>query len=133
MGKYIADQTIKLMINNEKKIKNSDILVLGLTFKEDCPDIRNTKVIDIIEELKLYGCNVDVFDPWVNQNEKKKRYTHGIIKNPFKVKKTYDAIVVAVAHKQFKKLKQKDYLKISNNPPIIIDIKGIIKNPSWRL
>ncbi|EIF51156.1 nucleotide sugar dehydrogenase [Sulfurovum sp. AR] len=133
MGKYIAQQTIKTMIANDKKIKGSNVLVLGATFKEDCPDMRNTKVIDIIEELKTYACNVDVYDPWVDPEEEKQHYKHGIIDDPFLNDKKYDAIVVAVAHKQFKELTRADYEKISNVTPVIMDIKGIVKNPSWRL
>ncbi|MGK0448856.1 MAG: UDP-N-acetyl-D-galactosamine dehydrogenase [Polaribacter sp.] len=133
MGKYIANQTIKVMIANDKKIKGASVLMLGVTFKEDCPDMRNTKVVDIIEELKSFGCNVDVYDPWVDPQENKKSYSHGIIYNPLETAKQYDAIVVAVAHKQFKGLKDSDYQKLSHGKPIIIDIKGIVKNPTWRL
>ena len=133
MGKYIANQTIKVMIANDKKIKRASVLILGVTFKEDCPDMRNTKVVDIIEELKSFGCDVDVYDPWVDPQENKKSYSHGIIDNPLETAKQYDAIVVAVAHKEFKGFKDSDYKKLSNGKPIIIDIKGIVKNPTWRL
>ncbi|MDA8581904.1 nucleotide sugar dehydrogenase [Schleiferiaceae bacterium] len=133
MGKYISEQTIRMMISNDKKIKGSSVLILGVTFKEDCPDMRNTKVVDIIEELKTYGCNVDVYDPWVDPKEEKRKYIHGLIESPFKNSKKYDSIVVAVAHKQFKILSPTDYINISNGEPIIIDIKGIVKTPNWRL
>jgi len=133
MGKYIAEQTIKQMISHDKKIKDANVLVLGVTFKEDCPDMRNTKVVDIIEELKTYGCNVDVYDPWVDRNEPKQHYKHGLIDNPFKDKKKYDSIVLAVAHKQFKELDRSAYEAISTNQAVLIDVKGIIKNPTWRL
>jgi UDP-N-acetyl-D-galactosamine dehydrogenase len=133
MGKYIAETTIKNMIRNDKRIKSSNILILGVTFKEDCPDMRNTKVVDIIEELKEYGCNIDVYDPWVNPEEDKQYYVHGIIENPFIADKKYDAIVVAVAHKQFKILTKSDYVKLSTKAPVIIDIKGIVEEPTWRL
>jgi UDP-N-acetyl-D-galactosamine dehydrogenase len=95
--------------------------------------MRNTRVVDIIEELKTYGCNVDAYDPWVDPKEEKSKYKHGIIDIPFKNSKKYDSIVVAVAHKQFKELTETDYINISNGKPIIIDIKGIVKNPNWRL
>jgi len=133
MGKYIASQTIKVMITNDKKINKSNILILGVTFKEDCPDMRNTRVIDIIEELKTFGCVVDVYDPWVNPKDEKSNYKHGIIENPFKNDKKYDSIIVAVAHKEFKELTENDYNHISNDIPVIMDIKGIVKNPNWRL
>ena len=133
MGKYIAERTIKTMIANDKRIKDANVLILGVTFKEDCPDMRNTKVVDIIEELKTYGCNIDVYDPWVDPTEEKHHYEHGIIEDPFKSDKKYDSIVVAVAHKQFIALSEDDYKNISNDTPVIMDIKGIVPNPSWRL
>jgi len=133
MSKYIADQTIKEMIKAGKTIKDSNILMLGVTFKEDCPDMRNTKVVDIIEELKDFGANVDVYDPWVDSNEEKKWYTHGIISNPLNDNKKYDAIVVAVAHKKFKKYTAEIYSQLSNGKEVVIDIKSIVPNPTWRL
>ena len=133
MGKYIAEKTIKTMIANDKRIKDSNVLILGVTFKEDCPDMRNTKVVDVIEELKTYGCNVDIYDPWVDPEEEKHHYSHGIIADPFKSDKKYDSIVIAVAHKQFIALSEDDYKNISSTSPVIMDIKGIVPNPSWRL
>ena len=133
MSIYIADQTIKEMIKAGKMIKDSNILVLGVTFKEDCPDMRNTKVVDIIEELKDFGVNVDVYDPWVDPDEDKKWYVHGIISNPLDGNKKYDAIVAAVGHKQFKEYTAKDYSQLSNNKEVVIDIKNIVQNPAWRL
>jgi len=133
MGKYIAEKTIKEMIKAGKLIKGANILILGVTFKEDCPDMRNTKVVDIIEELKDYGANVDVYDPWVYAEEEKKHYHHGIVQNPLESATQYDSIVVAVAHHQFKALTDDDYKKMSKNKPVVIDIKNIVTNPSWRL
>lgn len=133
MGKYIAEQTIKIMISNDKKINKSNVLVLGVTFKEDCPDMRNTKVVDIIKELKTYGCNVDVYDPWVDPKGNYSSYSDGVIQNPFEEIKKYDSIVVAVAHKEFKELTRVDYERISSDAPVIMDIKGIVNNPNWRL
>ncbi len=133
MGKYIAEKTIKMMILAGKKIKEANILVLGVTFKEDCPDMRNTKVTDIIEELKDYNANVDVYDPWVDIEEEKKHYHHGIIQNPFEADKKYDAIVVAVGHEQFVELTMADYQACSRDELVIIDVKGIVPEPTWRL
>jgi len=133
MSKYIADQIIKEMIKVGKVIKDSNVLMLGVTFKEDCPDMRNTKVIDVIDELKDFGINVDVYDPWVDPNEEKKWYKHGIISNPLNDNKKYDAIVVAVAHKQFKKYTAETYSQLSNGKEVVIDIKNIVPNPTWRL
>lgn len=133
MGKYIAEKTVKEMIKAGKLIKGANILILGVTFKEDCPDMRNTKVVDIIEELKDYGANVDVYDPWVDAEEEKKHYHHGIIANPLESGEKYDSIVVAVAHQQFKALTHDDFINLSKGEPVVIDIKNIVNNPSWRL
>ena len=133
MSRYIANQTIKEMIKAGKLIKDSNILMLGVTFKEDCPDMRNTKVVDVIEELKGFGVNVDVYDPWVDHKEESKWYKHGIISNPLEDNKKYDAIVVAVGHKQFKAYTSENYSQLSNDKEVIIDIKNIVPNPTWRL
>jgi len=133
MSKYIADQTIKKMIKAGKVIKNSNILILGVTFKENCPDMRNTKVVDIIEDLKNFGVNVDVYDPWVVHADESKWYRHGIINNPLEENKKYDAIVVAVSHKQFKAYTTNDYEQLSSGEKVVIDIKNIVDSPTWRL
>jgi len=133
MSRYIANQTIREMIKAGKLIKDSNILMLGVTFKEDCPDMRNTKVVDIIEELKDFGANVDVYDPWVDPKEERKWYTHGIVSNPLEDNKKYDAIVVAVGHKQFKAYTTENFSQLSNDKEVIIDIKNIVNKPTWRL
>jgi UDP-N-acetyl-D-glucosamine/UDP-N-acetyl-D-galactosamine dehydrogenase len=133
MSKYISDRTIKEMIKAGKTIKGSNILILGVTFKEDCPDMRNTKVIDIIEELKDFSANVDVYDPWVDLAEEGGWYKYGIIENPLESTKKYDAIVVAVAHRQFKAYSDNDYEQLSNGNRVVIDIKNIVDKPTWRL
>jgi UDP-N-acetyl-D-glucosamine/UDP-N-acetyl-D-galactosamine dehydrogenase len=133
MSKYIAEKTIKCMIDNDKKIKNARVLVLGVTFKENCPDMRNTKVLDIVDELKEYGCIVDIYDPWVDPSEEKHHYPVKIIPNPFIASLRYDAIILAVAHEQFKILNDEEYRSISNETPVVIDVKGIVPNPTWRL
>lgn len=132
MSKYIAERTIKEMIAHDKKIKNSQVLVMGLTFKEDCPDTRNSKVFDIIDELNDYGCNVDTYDPWIDVKDVEQT-NFSFILNPFKLEKKYDAIIVAVGHQEFKVLSQSSYVSISTEKPVIIDIKGIVENPTWRL
>jgi UDP-N-acetyl-D-galactosamine dehydrogenase len=133
MSKYIAEKTVKCMIDYDKKIKNAKVLVLGVTFKENCPDMRNTKVLDIVKELKDFGCQIDIYDPWVDPKEEKHHYPVEIIPNPFEATLRYDAIILAVAHDQFKVLSESDYRKISTNEPVIIDVKGIFPNPTWRL
>ena len=133
MSSFIAKKTIKYLVDKNKNIKDSNILIMGLTFKENCPDIRNTKVIDIIEELNDFGCKVDVYDPWVDKEEEKKTYKSGIINDPFKSDKKYSAIIVAVAHDQFKTIKNNSYQEISDGELILIDIKGIVEKPTWKL
>lgn len=133
MAKYVAEKTIKELIKAGEVIKGARVLILGVTFKEDCPDMRNTKVIDIIEELKTYLVNVDIYDPWVDRAEEKKSYHHGFIDDPFTANIQYEAIIVAVGHSQFKVLTMDDYKRVSKQEPIIIDIKGIVPNPTWRL
>jgi UDP-N-acetyl-D-galactosamine dehydrogenase len=130
MGQWVASQVIKLMIHKGHAVKKSKILVLGITFKENCPDIRNTKAIDVINELKSYGCVVDVYDPWANPAEVKHEYGIELLPVDFSVSPLggikggfYDAIVLAVAHHQFKNT---DLSKLRNgHNAVIFDIKGI--------
>ena len=132
MSKYIAERTIKEMISHDKKIKDANVLVMGLTFKEDCPDIRNSKVFDIIDELSDYGCNVDAYDPWIDVKDVDQK-NFVFITDPFKADKKYDAIIIAVGHKEFKELSRNEYENISIEEAVLIDIKGIVENPTWRL
>ena len=132
MGKLIADKTIKLMVKSDKKLKNANILVLGVTFKENCPDMRNTKVTDIIDELEEFKCNIDVYDYWVDDSDKQNYKLNYIDKLPYK-EKEYEAVIVAVSHDEFKLISDEEYKILSKGTPIIIDVKGIVKNPTWRL
>jgi len=132
MGKYIAEKTIKQMIKKGKIIKDANILVMGLTFKENCPDIRNTKVVDIIQELEEYGSKIDIYEPWIDEKDKN-YYDYNFINNPFVHDKKYEAIIVAVAHDKFKTITEVEYNNILNGDKILIDVKGIIDSPSWRL
>jgi len=132
MGKYIAEKTIKLMIKKGKRIKDSNILVMGLTFKENCPDIRNTKVVDIISELKEYGANMDVYEPWIDKKDKD-YYDYNFVDNPLNNDKKYEAIVVAVGHDKFKSFSQEEFESLMNGENILIDVKGIIPKPDWKL
>ena len=122
MGVFVASKLIKLMIQKGIKIKDSNILILGITFKENCPDIRNTKVVDIYDELKSYNTNVDVFDPWANKKDVKDEY--GIDLTETSNQKNYDAIILAVAHKKFANI---DFEKLHSNSTVIYDTKGFIK------
>lgn len=120
MGKYISEQVIKLMVKKNLKIKNSKVLLLGFTFKENCPDFRNTKVIDIYNELISFDINVKIFDPLVNRLDVKNEYGISIIKTlNEKTLNQYSAIILAVAHNSFKKIKID-----SNKNCVIYDVKG---------
>jgi UDP-N-acetyl-D-galactosamine dehydrogenase len=121
MASFVSSQLIKLLARKGIKINQSKILILGLSFKEDCPDIRNTKVVDIISELKEYNCNVSVYDPWVDKFSAKKEYDIDLLDKP-EIDK-YDAIVITVAHKQFKKLGIKKIKSFGKSKHIIYDLK----------
>lgn len=121
MGDYVASQVIKLMIDKELRIKNSDVLVLGMTFKENCPDVRNTKVIDVIRALKEYSINVDVCDPWAEEDEVLHTYKINSVKEL--PKKKYDAIVLAVAHNEFEGI---DLNSIKKEGAVVYDVKGFL-------
>ncbi|WP_345979941.1 Vi polysaccharide biosynthesis UDP-N-acetylglucosamine C-6 dehydrogenase TviB [Sulfurimonas sp. HSL3-2] len=122
MGIYVANQVIKLMIKKGHKIEGSNILILGITFKENCTDIRNTRVVDVITELKEFGCNVDIYDPWVNNKELEEEYNLSTIDFDKINLGTYDAVVLAVAHKEFQELN----LDGTTNC-VIYDIKSTLK------
>lgn len=121
MGKYVATEVIKLMLKKDIKVKNSNVLVLGFTFKEDCPDVRNTKVIDIVNELKTYDVNVTIFDPWANPEEVMHEYQ--VVSQKVMPKEKYDAIILAVAHNEFTNLNLQEY---SNLNCIIYDVKNVL-------
>jgi UDP-N-acetyl-D-galactosamine dehydrogenase len=121
MGKYVAAETIKLMIKKGIVIKNSNVLILGFTFKEDCPDFRNTKVIDIFLELESYGVCTKICDPLANPEEVYNEY--GVITTQNLLKEKFDAIILAVGHSFFKNLDIKSYLKQTS---VVFDVKNIL-------
>lgn len=122
MGEYVAMQVVKLMIKKGVQVLGSDILILGFTFKENCPDVRNTKVIDIIKALKEYDLNITVYDPWANPEIAKREY--GIDITNKLPKEKFDTAILAVAHKEFKDLKVRDMLINKNG--VIYDVKGFL-------
>lgn len=132
MSKLIADKAIKFMIKEDKKLKNANVLVLGVTFKEDCPDMRNSKVLDIIKELEEYECHVDVYDYWVDKSDKETKKLNFLDELPLNSQK-YSSIIIAVAHDEFKNISKKDFESMSEGNAITIDVKGIVENPTWRL
>jgi UDP-N-acetyl-D-galactosamine dehydrogenase len=122
MGQFVADKVVKLMINKDHKIKGSKALIMGFTFKENCPDVRNTRVVDIYHELMQFGLQVDIFDPWANVDEVAHEY--GLqIQNKLDETVVYDAIVVAVAHNEFLSF---DYHKFKRNNAVIFDTKACL-------
>lgn len=121
MGAWVANKVVKLMIQKAHTINNSKVLVLGITFKENCPDIRNSKVIDIVNELQQFGVKVDIHDPWADEDEVRHEYGVGMIREVPTVK--YDAIIMAVSHKEFNQL---DIKSLSHNSTVIYDVKSAL-------
>ena len=121
MGEHVATQILKLLVKNDIKIKGSKVLVLGITFKENCPDVRNTKVVDVISHLNNYGMNITIYDPWANPSEVQEVYKlESIQQIP---KETFDVVVLAVSHKEFIQLDLKPLLKKKS---VVYDVKGVL-------
>ena len=140
MGKYVAENTLKQLIKADRQIKGCKVLVMGITFKENCPDIRNSKVIDIINELKEYGIEVEVVDPLAEESEVQREY--GIKLSKLEDITDMDAVIFAVPHKKFKSISLKDLKKIyKDDKLVLIDIKGMFDKKEaeslnylyWRL
>jgi len=122
MGKYVASEVVKLMLQHDLKVKGANILVLGITFKENCPDVRNTKVADVVKELQQYGTNITIYDPLANPDAVKHEYELEITQNLPTQK--FDAVVLAVAHKEFLKM---DLDGLKNEDAVVYDVKGVLK------
>jgi UDP-N-acetyl-D-galactosamine dehydrogenase len=121
MGKYVATEVVKLMVQKDIKVKGADILVLGITFKENCPDVRNTKAVDVISNLESYGTEIAIYDPWANPEEVQHEY--GLITTNQPPQQNFDAVVLTVAHKEFLDLDLNQFL---NENGVLYDVKGII-------
>ena len=121
MGEYVASQVIKLMIERDIKIKDAHILILGITFKENCPDVRNTRVVDVIKGLREYSAKISVYDPWADEVEVKNTYQIESTKNL--PTEQFDAIILTVAHEEFKSL---DYQKLKKTNAVVYDVKSIL-------
>ena len=124
MGEYVVSQLVKTMIKRKLPVNEANVLVMGLTFKENCPDVRNTKVVDIIAELNEYDANVDVYDPWVNPAEAKHEYGVELIDKPQSA--YYDAVIFAVAHNEFKALSSDDIKGLMKSEHVIYDLKYML-------
>ncbi len=122
MGEYIAHEVVKLMVKKEIPVKNANILVLGITFKENCPDVRNTRVVDILATLKDYQTNISIYDPWADPAEVKREYGWDSIKDLENIDDC-DAIILAVSHDEFKDL---NLDKLCKRNKVIYDVKGIL-------
>jgi UDP-N-acetyl-D-galactosamine dehydrogenase len=121
MGAYVASEVVKLMIKNDVKVKGANILILGITFKENCPDVRNTKVVDVVSSLEEFGANITIFDPWADEKQVFEEFGYRSTKKI--IHKKYEAIVLAVAHTEFKDL---EYSKLKNENSVIYDVKNVL-------
>ena len=125
MGAYVANETIKLMNKKGVMVKDANILILGITFKENCPDIRNTKIVDIYHTLKEYTSNITVFDPWADAQNVKRHYDINITQgNMQQLEGKFDAVILAVAHKEFADVNVRKFLKSGNS--VVYDVKGLL-------
>lgn len=124
MGAYVVSQLVKAMLHKSIPVKGANVLIMGLTFKENCPDLRNTRVVDIISELAEYNINVDIYDPWVSPDEAQHEY--GVEVCTDKPEQQYDAVILAVAHDQFKEMSNKEYRTLTKSESIIYDLKYVL-------
>ena len=124
MGIFVADQVSKLMSKKGINTEGANILIMGLSFKENCPDIRNTKIIDLVDEFSRFNCSIDVYDPWVDKHEAYKEYKIKLIEHPTKGK--YDGIVLAVAHNKFRDFSHKEIMAFGKDKHVIYDIKYLL-------
>ena len=124
MGSYIAHELVKAMIRRDAMAKGARVLVMGLAFKENCPDLRNTRVIDIVQELVGYGAAVDVWDPWIDAGEARHEYGLDLISNP--APGAYDAVVLAVAHQQFVELGADAIRALGKADAVLFDVKSVL-------
>ena len=125
MGAYVVTQLVKSMIQKKIQVEGAKVLVLGLSFKEDCPDIRNTKIIDIVHELKEYNMDVDIYDPWVDVTEAEHEYSVTPVQNV--EANSYDAVILAVAHHQFKEMGVADIRALGKSSHVLYDLKYVLE------
>lgn len=123
MGQYVAQEVIKLMIRKEARLKGGKVLILGITFKENCPDIRNSKVIDVIDALEAYDLQVDVFDPWASQEEVNHEFKRSLLTDQEQLSEDYDAVILAVAHDKFRDL---NLSPLMASKSVLFDVKAFL-------
>ena len=126
MGEYVATQLIKEMVKQRIQVVGSKILVMGLSFKENCPDIRNTKIVDMVKALKEYDLDLDIYDPWVDPLDAAKEYGIDPVSSLANAK--YDAIVLAVAHDQFKQMSIDEFKALAKDKYVLYDLKYILNH-----
>ena len=124
MGKNVVSRLVKEMVRNGIDAGASRVLVMGLTFKENCPDLRNTKIVDILSELQSYGIKVDVYDPWCSLDEAKSLYNLDLLEGLNK--ESYDGIILAVGHEEFKTMGAKSIRNLGKNKHVLFDLKYIL-------
>jgi len=125
MGLYVASEVVKLMVRRGKSLPKSRILVLGFTFKENCPDVRNTRVVDVIHELRGYGAAVDIFDPWADGAAVHEEYGIDLLQGAPRPG-SYDAVVLAVAHRQFREMGVAAIRAFGADDAVLYDIKSML-------
>ncbi len=128
MGEYVASQIVKLMIKKEITVNGAELLMLGITFKENCPDVRNTKIIDVIKALEEYSIKITIYDPWANPEEV--RYEYDMVTTKSLPNKQFDSVVLGVAHKEFLNL---DMASLCKDNGLVYDVKGVLDNADGRL
>lgn len=126
MGAYVVAQLVKAMTKKRIHVDGAKVLVMGLTFKENCPDLRNTRVIDIVNELKEYNCEVDVFDPWADVQEAEHEYGITPIEGSALMSLAYDAIILAVGHSEFKEMGAEKIRALGKDSHVLYDIKYLL-------
>ncbi|MDB4139830.1 Vi polysaccharide biosynthesis UDP-N-acetylglucosamine C-6 dehydrogenase TviB [Candidatus Thioglobus sp.] len=124
MGKHVANEVTSLMTKKRILVVDSNILIMGLTFKEDCPDLRNTRVVDVVKELSSFHCNIDIYDPWIDKEESIREYGIRLVEQPEQGK--YDAVIIAVAHHQFKAMSIDAIRALGKENHVLYDIKYIL-------
>jgi len=124
MGKHVANEVTSLMTKKRIPVVDSNILIMGLTFKEDCPDLRNTRVVDVVKELSSFHCNIDIYDPWIDKEESIREYGIRLVEQPKQGK--YDAVIIAVAHHQFKAMSIDAIRALGKENHVLYDIKYIL-------
>ncbi|MEZ9835991.1 Vi polysaccharide biosynthesis UDP-N-acetylglucosamine C-6 dehydrogenase TviB [Vibrio sp. 10N.261.52.C11] len=126
MGAYVASQLVKALLKKRIQVNGAKILIMGLTFKENCPDLRNTRIVDIIKELAEYNIEMDIFDPWVDPTEASHEYGLSVISQ--RPVEKYDGVIIAVAHQQFQSMSQEEYRALTKEESIIYDLKYVLSS-----